>query len=80
MVNCVSFYQKLFLLMKKVKLETILPQLEGEESPIIIVCPGGAGGATRSIDYLIEKGIAGERLFILENGQGGWPHDELLAK
>lgn len=61
------------------KLAAILPDLAGEQ-PIIVICPGGAGGATRSIDYLTAQGVAAERLFILENGQSKWPYEELLAK
>ncbi|MDK9712234.1 rhodanese-like domain-containing protein [Acidaminobacter sp.] len=61
------------------KLAAILPDLAGEQ-PIIVICPGGAGGATRSIDYLMAQGVAPERLFILENGQSKWPYEELLAK
>lgn len=61
------------------KLAAILPDLAGEQ-PIIVICPGGAGGATRSIDYLTAQGVAPERLFILENGQSKWPYEELLAK
>lgn len=61
------------------KLAAILPDLSGEQ-PIIVICPGGAGGATRSIDYLTAQGVAPERLFILENGQSKWPYEELLAK
>ncbi len=62
---------------EKAKLDAVLPQLEGTQ-PIIVICPGGAGGATRTIDYLITKGIAAERLFIMENGQSKWPYPELL--
>jgi len=62
------------------KLDTVVSKLEGDQ-PIIVICPGGKGGATRTVDYLSgSKGIAAERLFILENGQGGWPYDELLEK
>lgn len=64
----------------KAKLDAVLPELEAGTEPILVVCPGGAGGATRTIDYLTEKGVAADRLFILENGQSKWPHDELLAK
>lgn len=62
---------------EKAKLDAVLPQLEGEQ-PIIVICPGGAGGATRTIDYLQTKGISADRLFILENGQSKWPYDEML--
>ena len=61
------------------KIDAVLTQLEGE-NPIIIVCPGGKGGAQRTIQRLEEKGIKAERLFIIENGQGGWPYEELLEK
>jgi len=61
----------------KVKLDNILPELAGRQ-PIVVVCPGGGSGATRTIDYLKSKGIAATRLFILENGQSKWPYDELI--
>lgn len=62
---------------ERTKLDAVLSQLDGEQ-PIIVICPGGAGGAQRTIDYLQAKGIKGDRLFILENGQGKWPYNELL--
>lgn len=61
----------------RAKLEAVLPQLEGDKE-ILVVCPGGGGGATRTIDYLVSKGIDEKRFFILENGQSKWPYDELL--
>ena len=64
---------------EKAKVDAVLSQLEGE-NPIIVVCPGGKGGAQRTVQHLEEKGIKAERLFILENGQGGWTYDELLEK
>ena len=64
---------------EKAKVDAVFSQLEGE-NPIIVVCPGGKGGAQRTVQHLEEKGIKAERLFILENGQGGWPYDELLEK
>lgn len=63
----------------KAKLDGILDQLEGDK-PIVIVCPGGKGGAQRTVAHLESKGIAPERIFILENGQGGWPYEDLLEK
>ncbi len=62
---------------ERAKLDVVLPQLDGEQ-PIIVICPGGANGAKRTIDYLQTKGIKEDRLFILENGQGKWPYNELL--
>ncbi len=61
----------------RAKLEAVLPQLEGDKE-ILVVCPGGGGGATRTIDYLVSKGIDEKRFFILENGQSKWPYDDLL--
>lgn len=64
----------------KAKLEKVLPDFKKSTSPIIIVCPGGAGGAERTFAYLSEKGIDKDRLYILEKGQKGWPYEELLEK
>lgn len=65
---------------EKVKLDPVLPELKDSENPIIIVCPGGKNGAQRTYQYFLENEIAKDRLFILENGQSGWPYDELLEK
>lgn len=62
---------------EKAKLDTVLSQLEGDKE-ILVICPGGAGGATRTIDYLTSKGIDAKRLFILKDGQSKWPYNELL--
>lgn len=65
---------------EKAKIDAVVSKLSGDQ-PIIVICPGGAGGATRTIDYLVStKGIDAERLFILEGGQGKWPYAELLEK
>jgi thiosulfate/3-mercaptopyruvate sulfurtransferase len=64
---------------ERAKVDAVIPELKGD-NPIIVVCPGGKGGAQRTVDHLSESGIKSERLFILENGQGGWPYDELLEK
>ncbi len=54
------------------KVAAVLEKLQGDSAPVVIVCPRGAGGATRTYDYLLSRGIAAERLLILEKGQGGW--------
>jgi rhodanese-related sulfurtransferase len=54
------------------KLKTALDKVRGNNDPVVIVCPRGAGGATRTYDYLLTQGIAAERLQILEKGQEGW--------
>jgi len=63
----------------RAKLEAILSQLQGDDA-VVIVCPRGGGGAKRAYDYLLEEGVAEKRLFILENGQQGWPYPEHLAE
>ncbi|WNF35844.1 rhodanese-like domain-containing protein [Bacillaceae bacterium IKA-2] len=61
------------------KLALLVDKLNTSEDPIVIVCPAGGGGATRTVDYYLEQGISAERVFILENGQADWPYEELLA-
>lgn len=65
---------------EKAKLAEVIPQLKDSKEPIVIVCPGGAGGAERAYQYFYEQGIDESRLFILQKGQKGWPYDELLEK
>lgn len=65
---------------EKAKIDTVLPKLEESNNPIVVVCPGGGGGAKNTINYLESKGIKSDRMFILENGQKGWPYKELLEK
>jgi thiosulfate/3-mercaptopyruvate sulfurtransferase len=60
----------------KAKLDKIIPVLEGDKEEIVIICPKGGGGATRTYEYLKDdKKIDEKRLFILEKGQAGWPFD-----
>lgn len=65
----------------KAKIDVALEKINATKDPIIVVCPGGGSGAKNTIGYLVdEKGIDANRLFILEKGQKGWPHDNLLEK
>jgi len=64
----------------KAKLDTVLESIESSNSKVVIVCPRGGGGAERTYNYLLEKGVNKDRLFILEDGQEGWPFDELLEQ
>ncbi|AGB42069.1 rhodanese-related sulfurtransferase [Halobacteroides halobius DSM 5150] len=64
----------------KAKLDKILPQLKKSDNDIVIVCPRGGGGAERTYKYLSSQGIKEKRLYILENGQKGWPYNNLLAQ
>lgn len=63
----------------KAKLDQIIPELENTDAPIIVICPGGGSGATRTIDYLVEQGIGANQFYILENGQNAWEYEGLLA-
>lgn len=65
---------------EKAKLDQKLPTLMSNNKPIYIVCPRGGGGAKNTFNYLKEKGVPTSRMFILENGQQGWTHEELLEK
>jgi rhodanese-related sulfurtransferase len=62
------------------RLDALLPQLQANADAIVIVCPRGAGGAKRAYDHLLGRGIAPERLVILEKGQERWPYPELTVK
>ena len=64
----------------KAKLDNFINEQKDNKLPIVIICPGGGQGAKNTWDYLTEKGIDESRLLILENGQKGWPYDELLEK
>ena len=44
---------------------------------VVIVCPRGAGGADRTYDFFLEKGLKKEQLFTLKNGQEGWPREQI---
>jgi rhodanese-related sulfurtransferase len=54
------------------KLDMTIEQIKGNNDPVVVVCPRGAGGAKRTYDYLLQQGIPAERLLILEKGQEGW--------
>ena len=58
----------------KEKLSVAVEKANESNDPVVIVCPRGGGGATRTYDYLKEAGIAESRLFILEGGQAKWPY------
>lgn len=59
---------------ERAKLQTILPDLQASAEDVVIVCPGGRGGAKRTYDYYKANGIDENRLLILENGMNGWPY------
>ena len=51
-------------------------QFKDGDNPIYVVCPGGGGGAKRTISLLIDEGIDESRLFIVENGAKKWPYKD----
>jgi len=57
---------------EKAKLLAVLTKINADKAPVVVICPRGAGGATRTYDYLLSQGVAAERLLILEKGQEGW--------
>lgn len=63
---------------ERAKLNNAVAETKKNQDPVVIVCPRGKGGAKRCYDYLKEKGVAEDRLLILEKGQLGWPHKEMV--
>ena len=59
---------------ERAKLTAVLPRLQASADPIVIVCPGGKGGAKRTYEYYKGQGIDESRLLILEKGMNGWPY------
>ena len=59
---------------ERARLDKVLPVVSASKDDVVIVCPGGAGGAKRAYDFFREKGVAEARLKILEKGMKGWPY------
>lgn len=64
----------------RAKLDPIVEQLRTSDEMAVIVCPRGGGGAKNTYEYLLESGIASERLYVLTKGQAAWPYPELLEQ
>lgn len=67
---------------EKARLAALLPNITPEQK-VIIICPRGGGGADRTYDFYLEKGVKKEQLFTLKGGQYEWPRDKIkdvLAK
>lgn len=56
------------------KFASVLADLKSSTQPIVVICPRGKGGAERTVNYFAKEGIAPYRLFILTEGQDGWPY------
>lgn len=63
----------------KAKLDQAVAEYNSTGTPIVIVCPRGAGGAKRCYDYLKKHNVPEEKLAILEKGISGWPYSDLTA-
>ena len=61
------------------RLDKVLAEIAATSSDVVIVCPRGGGGAKNTFDYLVSRGVAVERLYILEKGMEGWPYPEMCA-
>lgn len=64
----------------RVKLDATVERLKTNDDPVVVVCPRGGGGATRTYDYLLQQGLSPERLAILKKGQAGWTYASLTEK
>ena len=60
------------------RINKVIPDLQATDSPVIIIGPRGTRAAGRAYAYLLEQGIAAQRLAILKNGIRGWPAPEIL--
>jgi len=65
---------------EKARLDKALPTINGSKAQVIVLCPKGKGGAKNSYDYLQSKGVAENRLQILEGGIADWPFAEMFVK
>lgn len=61
---------------EKARLAELIPNIKPDQK-VVIVCPRGAGGADRTYDFFLEKGLKKEQLFTLKNGQEGWPREQI---
>jgi rhodanese-related sulfurtransferase len=64
----------------KAKLDKAVAALKKNNTPVVVVCPRGKGGAKRCYDYLEDQGISEDRLLILTKGMAGWPYKEMVEK
>ena len=61
------------------RLDPIFNLQQNDSTPVVIVCPRGAGGAKRTYDYLTANGILEDRLWILEKGMSGWKFEDMTT-
>jgi rhodanese-related sulfurtransferase len=60
------------------RINEVIPDLQTTDNPVVIIGPRGTRAAGRAYQYLLEQGIAAQRLAILKDGIRGWPAMEIL--
>ena len=60
------------------RINEVLHDLQATDKPVVIISPRGTRAAGRTYEYLLEQGIAAQRLAILKSGIRGWPAPEIL--
>ena len=64
---------------EKARLDKVLPMISQSKALVIVICPRGKSGAKNSYDYLLSKGVAEDRIKILEDGIHGWEFEDMLV-
>lgn len=64
---------------EKARLDKVLPMISQSKAPVIVICPRGKTGAKNSYDYLLSKGVAEDRMKILEDGIHGWEFEDMFV-
>ena len=59
---------------ERARLDKVLPEIFKGEGDVVVVCPGGGGGAKRAYEYLKEQGVPSSRLKILTKGMNDYPY------
>jgi rhodanese-related sulfurtransferase len=60
------------------KIKKVLPTLQANAAPVVIVGPRGTRASQRAYAYLLKAGIDPNRLAILDKGVRGWPAPQIL--
>ncbi len=63
---------------EKSRINAVLAPLQANTDPVVIVGPRGTRAAQKAYAYLMEQGIAPQRLAILDKGMRDWPAPEML--
>ncbi len=60
------------------KIKAILNTLQASDNRIVIIGPRGTRASQRAYAFLLQQGIAPQRLAILKKGTRGWPAPEIF--